>query len=233
MKAQRMMAMQPIVQLNKVDRIFVKPEYTEGVVLPKSMNGLNKETGKYDEHHVFLDLINIGKGPAIDVAVQWDFDFSKLEEHFRNRNIEEKHMDIVGENDNLRIKYANILLGARSTRSLGDTATDNLGHFPASESTSETLQFRIPRILYFSTTAFMKADRMINGLNDDTETFISFDCNMSISYRSIYDQAYTEKYRLDFEIGPVSSTSYSNEKGVRVVEESDEMGLRIVAEKLE
>ena len=228
-----MMAMQPIVQLNKVDRIFVKPEYTEGVVLPKSMNGLNKETGKYDEHHVFLDLINIGKGPAIDVAVQWDFDFSKLEEHFRNRNIEEKHIVIVGENENLLVVYSNSLLGARSTASLGDTATDNLGHFPASESTTETLQFRIPRILYYTTTAFMKADRMINGLNDDTETFISFDCNMSISYRSIYDHTYTEKYHLDFEIGPITSRSFINDKGVKVVEESDEMGLRIVAKKLE
>ena len=56
---------------------------------------------------------------------------------------------------------------------------------------------------------------------------------MSISYKSIYDQTYTEKYHLDFGIGPLSSTSYRNDKGVRIVEESDEMYLRVAAEKLE
>ena len=224
MKEQRKMEVMPLLYVKNYADAVILPSYNcDSIPYTNELEFLDRDVNNQSQK--YLEILNLGRGPALEVTVHWDFNFSWINDFIKEEKIDTKFINLVTNGDMLTVAF-NACYGGEAVYTYVTDHNKRLGQLPSSM-VSQTLNSGIPRELYEIPLAFIRAARITNGISPDYNESLIITGILNTTYKSIYDNEVSRSYEVIIDLAPSGFTSHSSSEGETIFKISDSYILSI------
>ncbi|MEM8887173.1 MAG: hypothetical protein AAGD28_04230 [Bacteroidota bacterium] len=225
MKTQRELSMMPIIRIQnpenlllEVDSICSETLFTSRIAL--KTKGERPKVFAIDEELFKLDLVNVGEGSAVNVAIDWQIDFNGIVQDFEALGIDSLQLRMDIKEEAVFYNYKNCD-GAYSAKVYSTQITERKSHLLPASNQNEGEKVRIPSIILEFLVNAIRAEWIMIGQNaQNVFEPENLETHISIKYESVLGNVFSDHYKISFGLTPGSIKSVSLLGGSRNISAS-------------
>ena len=213
MKTQRDLSMQPIVRIENFDNKLMHVDsscsdmiYNDEINLYKSneLSMINQgfTTAKVGEWFA-LEMINVGKGAAVDLQVDWELNYNYFNDVFTELQLDKKTFTFSNKNESVLITY-NKCNDATNAYSSQSNSTIQISHLLPAENQNTTIKIPIPNQILKLQIALIKAKWLLEGQTFDNIASSKVPHNFTVKYASVNGSKFEQSYKMSLAISAPS-----------------------------
>jgi len=227
MKTQRDLSMQPIVRIENYDNTIIHVDsscqemiYGDAINLYKSNEISMIDQGFVNEKEdrwFALEMINVGKGAAVDLQINWAINYKYFDEAFDKRRLDKKIFSMKMQDGQILLTY-NKCTPSNYASSSHSRNNIEISHLLPAEDQDMSIKIPIPIQMIKLQVALIKANWLLEGQTFENIVSSRVPHTFTVKYASVNGTTFEHKYKMALAISPPSqnivngklSASYKN-----------------------
>ena len=213
MKTQRDLSMQPIVRIENFDNKLIHVDsscqdmiYDDAINLYKSIDFSNKDQGftnEKEEEWFALEMINVGKGAAVDLEIDWEINNNYFNNVFNQLPLDKKIFAFNKKDETILLTF-NKCSSSTNASSSQSRINIEISHLLPAESQNTTIKIPIPIQVLKLQIALIKAKWFLDGQTFDNIASSKVPHNFTVKYASVNGSKFEQSYKMSLAISAPS-----------------------------